>query len=213
MRPWPLLVALALACGPISQVSAPVAVVQAPVSEAERQRVSACGQTIVAHADVVHVGWSRYLGRTTLAVALSSPNDDLVDAYYAAGPGCNLVALVGRGPLDVEVHPGPPLRGLQEARRAARDGVVTSWALERDDEREGRWVYRFEIDAEGRMHTIFVDALGTPATSGGVQRRGGDAEGDRGGGEGGGDAGGGGGGGAAPGEMTAFGAAMIKLPR
>lgn len=158
------------------------------------------------HADVVHVGWSRYRGRPTLAVALSSPNDDLVDAYYADGTGCVLLALVGRGPLDVEVHPGPPLRSLQEARRAARDGVATSWALERQGERGGRWVYRFEIDAEERMHTVFVDAVGTAPTSGEVQRRGGDA--------GGGDAGGGDAdGGAAPGDTTAFGAAIIKLPR
>lgn len=159
MRPWPLLLALALACDPPSVVNAPVAAVQAPVSEAERQRVSACGQSIVPHADVVRVGWSRYRGRAALAVALSSPNDDLVDAYYREGTRCDLLALVGRGPLDAEVQPGPPLRSLQEARRAARDGVVTSWALERDDERDGRWVYRFDIDAEGRMHTVVVDAV------------------------------------------------------
>jgi hypothetical protein len=204
MRLWPMLVALLLACGP---VNAPVAAEQAHVSDAERQRVSACGQRIVVHADVVRVGRAYYRGRAALAVALSSPNDDLIDAYYAEGTGCDLLALVGRGPLDAEVQPGLPLCGLHEARRAARDGVVTSWALERDDGREGRWAYRFDIDAEGRMHTVFVDALCTPATSGGVQRRG-DA-----GGAGDGGAATGGGGGAAPGETTALGAARIKLPR
>lgn len=143
-------------------VTAPVVAEQAAVSEAERAHVTACARGIVARADVVRVGWSRYRGRPALAVALSSPNDDLVDAYYGQGPGCDLVALVGGGPLDAEVQPGPPFRSLAEARRAAlaaREGFVTSWALERDDEGEGRWAYRFDIDAEGRMHAVFVDAL------------------------------------------------------
>jgi hypothetical protein len=210
MRPWPLLLALALACDPPYQINAPVAAAQAPVGAAERLRVSLCGQSIVAHAEVVRVGWSRYRGRAALTVALASPNDDVVDAYYAGGQGCELLALVGRGPLDADVQPGAPLRGLHDARRAARDGVVTSWALERHAERDGRWTYRFEIDAEGRMHTVFIDALGTPETLDHVQRRGG-----AGGGGGGGAAVGGddGASGAAPGETTALGAAMIKLPR
>jgi uncharacterized membrane protein YkoI len=211
MRPWPLLVALALGCGSPSLADVPTAV-PPPVSEAERQRLSTCGQRVVAQAEVVRVVWSRHRGRAALAVTLSSPNDDWVDAYYAEGTGCELLALVGRGPLDAEVQPGHPLRGLQEARRAALDGVVTSWALERG-ERDGRWAYRFDIDAEGRMHTVFVDALGAPATPGGVQRRGEDCGdgGAAGGREGGGAAGGGSG--AAPGDTTALGAAMIKLPR
>jgi len=207
MRPWPLLAALALACGPPPHIDAPVGGEQAWVSEAEGQRLSACAQSIVAQAEVVRVGRSRYRGRPALAVALSSPNDDLIDAYYAEGSACELLALVGRGPLDADVQPGPALRGLQEARRAARDGIVTSWALERDDERGGRWAYRFDIDAEGRMHTVLVDALRTATTPGPAQRFGGGA--------GGGDAAGGdgGGSGAAPGETTALGAAMIRLPR
>lgn len=206
MRPWPLLAALALACGPPSFAEAPGAPTRPPLSEAEGRRVSACAQNIVAHADVLRVGWSRYRGRAALSVALASANDDLVDAYFAVSPACDLLALVGRGPLDAEVQPGPPLRGLHEARRAAREGVVTSWALERD-EREGRWAYRFDIDAEGRMHTVFVDALRGATTPAGAQRRGGAGGGAAAGGAA------GGGSGAAPGDTTALGAAMIKLPR
>lgn len=213
MRLWPPLVASVLACGP---VNAPSAGAPPPVSEAELHRVSACSQSVVPQANVVRVGWSRYRGRAALAVALSSPNDDLVDAYHGPGAGCELLALVGRGPFDIEVHPGPPLCGLQEARRTARDGVVTSWALERDSH-DGGWAYRFEIDAEGRMHTVFVDARCRPPNASDVQRRdgaGGAAAGDGGGAAGRGEAvGGGGGGGAAPGETMAFGAARIKLPR
>ncbi len=143
-------------------VTAHVVAEQAPLSEAERAHATECARGIVARADVVRVAWSRYRGRPAIAVALSSPNDDLVDAYYGQGPGCDLVALVGGGPLDAEVQPGPPFRSLTEARNAAlatHDGFVTSWALERDDDGEGRWAYRFDVDAEGRMHAIFVDAL------------------------------------------------------
>jgi hypothetical protein len=165
MRPWPLLVALALACGPQSLNHPPIFESTMPIGAAERERVSACARSIVPYADVERVSWSRYRGRPALTVALSSPNDDVVDAFYGAGAGCDLLALVGRGPFDVEVQPGRPLRDLDEARRVARDGVVTSWALERD-ERSGRWSYRFDIDADGRMHTVFVDAVGATKTAG-----------------------------------------------
>lgn len=162
MRPWPLLVTLVLGCSPPPSAKAPAVSKQASVSEAERRHVSECARGIVARADVVRVGQSRYRGRPALAVVLSSPHDDLVDAYYGDGPGCDLVALVG-GPLDAEVRPGPPFRSLAEAQRAAlstRGGVVTSWALERNhDESEGQWAYRFDVDAEGRLQAVFIDAL------------------------------------------------------
>jgi hypothetical protein len=160
-----MLVALALACGPQPLNNPHVFDTTMPVSAAERERVSACARSIVPYADVERVSWSRYRGRPALMVALSSPNDDVVDAFYGAGAGCDLLALVGRGPLDVEVQPGLPLRDLDEARCVARDGVVTSWALERD-ERSGRWSYRFAIDADGRIHTVFVDAMGAKKTAG-----------------------------------------------
>ncbi|MCU0686407.1 MAG: hypothetical protein MUF34_29870 [Polyangiaceae bacterium] len=162
MRFWPLLPVFVLACGPPPLVEAPVVAERAPLSEAERQHVTECARGLVARADVVRVGWSRYRGRAALAVALSSPNDDLVDAYYELGSGCDLVALVGSGPLDAEVQPGPPFRGLTEARGSAlavRDGFVTNWVLERDDEGDGRWVYRFDVDAGGRMYSVLLDAL------------------------------------------------------
>ncbi|MCU0685066.1 MAG: hypothetical protein MUF34_22940 [Polyangiaceae bacterium] len=163
MRLWPVLAsALLAACDPLLHPAAsPTAGEPGPLSEAERAHALACVRGVVSQADVVRVAPARYRGRSSVVVALSSPNDELVDAYYGDGPGCDLVALVG-GPHAAEVRPGAPFRSLSEARVVAlieRDGFITSWALERDDEGDGRWEYRFDVDAGGHLQAVFVDAL------------------------------------------------------
>lgn len=163
MRFWLVLASvLVVACDPLPHPPAsPTAGDPGPLSEAERAHAIECVRGVVSRADVMRVAPARYRGRAAVVVALSSPNDDLVDAYYGDGPGCDLVALVG-GPHAAEVRPGAPFRSLSEARVVAlieRDGFITNWALERDDEGEGRWEYRFDVDAAGRLQAVFVDAL------------------------------------------------------
>lgn len=163
MRLWPVLASVLLvACDPLPHPPvSPTAGEPGPLSEAERAHALECVRGVVSRADVVRVAPARYRGRSAVVVALSSPNDELVDAYYGDGPGCDLVALVG-GPHAAEVRPGAPFRSLSEARVVAlieRDGFITSWALERDDEGEGRWEYRFDVDTGGHMQAVFVDAL------------------------------------------------------
>jgi uncharacterized membrane protein YkoI len=167
MRPlWLALAAIAAACSPSPQ---PTAAENHPSpEEAERRHATECARGVVERGEVIHVGPSRYRGRPVVSVSLSSPDDDLVDAYYGEGPGCDLVAMVGGARLETEVHPGTPFQSLSEARRAAlgaRGGAVAGWALERNAEGDGRWAYRFDVESGGRLQAVYVDALGGPRVS------------------------------------------------
>lgn len=162
--PWFALAATAAsACSPSPPPPPqPSAVENAPAAETERRHATECVRGVVAGGEVLRVGLGRYRGRSVTAVSVSSPGNDVVDAYYGDGPGCDLVAMVGGARADAEVRPGTPFQSLSEARQAAlnaQEGSVAGWALERDGDGEGRWAYRFDVDTGGRLRAVYVDAL------------------------------------------------------
>jgi uncharacterized membrane protein YkoI len=95
-------------------------------------------------------------------VKIRNTNGSVVRFYWAVS-NQSLVKIEGdQGPFDYELSPGSGLITYSTARTfavaAVKNDAITKWEVQQEDEFINIWVYTFEIQDDGDIIKVYVDA-------------------------------------------------------